>query len=70
MCFVYYTVKPTVQSKLKLTKKFIKTETVTITKTQEVSVVDDGKKEVGILIWQLIKKYLLRFVGKGEKDNG
>ena len=70
---VYHTVKSTAQSALKLTKKLIRTETVTITKTQEVSVVDNknifGKKEIWNLIQQSIKKILLGFLGKGEKDN-
>lgn len=58
-----------------MTKKLIRKKTVTISTTEEVSVHDestaiDGKRDITILIWKLIKKYLMGFAGKGDKNNG
>ena len=54
-----------------MARKLIKKRTITLSETEEVTLLDDStavdkKKEVGILIWQLIKKYLVGIVGKGE----
>ena len=61
--------------RLTLAKKIIKTETVTITKTQEFSAIGDAdrvdeNKKVIALVLELIKKYVFSFVKKGESSNG
>jgi len=58
-----------------MARKLIKKRTITLSETEEVTLLDDStavdkKKDIGILILQLIKKYLFNFVGKGEQNNG
>jgi hypothetical protein len=60
-----------------MNKKYVKTETLTVTRTEEVSVIDEStlelqlpKKQVFLLIWQLLKKWILTFKWIGVKDNG
>ena len=58
-------------------KKYVRTEMLTITRTEEVSLVDEkstDKPAIGTQIvlgaWKLIKKYMFSFKWMGGKDDG
>ncbi len=60
-----------------MTKKYVKTETLTITRTEEVSFLNGKETEKNISekqlvngLWQLIKKYLFLFKWIGGEDDG
>lgn len=55
--------------------KYIKKETVTITKVQEVHVFSESNsknktEQLVSVLWKLIKKYLLSCKGLKGRDNG
>tara|TARA_R110001592_G_scaffold341482_4_gene630659 strand:+ start:4013 stop:4237 length:225 start_codon:yes stop_codon:yes gene_type:complete len=60
-------------------KKYVKTETLTVIRTEEVSVVDENmpeatlpKKQLVLGIWRLLIKWILSHKYKwiGDKDDG
>jgi hypothetical protein len=58
-------------------KKYVKKEVVTITRTQEFSIVEDATEDVPIsntqfvsVIWRLIKKYIFADKWMGGKEDG
>ena len=60
-----------------MTRKYVKKETVTIIRTEEVSIEDDNitdsqisNAQLGKAIWMFIKKYLFSYKWIGGKDDG